>query len=744
MCLNKIFDHIYCINLKRRYDRRILCEHKLNKMNIVFQFVDAVDGYDTKYDILCNKILNKDGTWIKSRGAIGLILTYIQLLEDAMIHKYNNILILEDDINFHKNFDKELERTKKNINFNEIDCIWLGANQYRFDEKQKAQIEDPNCDYYTISRLKWYYTFGTYAIGMNKHFIIELRKTLDLNEIIYGIDVHIFWALANLRLNGRILKPFLILPDVTDSDNMGIRDQEEFMLNRMYKIEDYTYISISDIQSFKKILNTYRISLRHLFCKFTTSLLISYNQWIDGFKAIKSIDSENINTLIKIADNIYKYYVSDNMLCLNDVFKSIDEKNNFVFIVPSYNNIDNYKLNLDSIKNQIYPGYQMRIIYINDSSDDGTSDAVIKFIKDNLLENCVTYITMNMCANKRQRQGMARFLGYHKSFDDEICINLDGDDWLYDEFVLDTLDTFYKSHDIMVTYGSYYVYDSHNTSEGKHMGMTYNNKLINIRQYPDTIKNNRLFKTYDWIAGHLRTGYALLFKSIELRHFMGPDGFFFRMGSDQGEMFPVLEMAGSKHLNIMKPMLIYNKHNSLQFDTSYYKMHEESNKESKIYREQITQLIKSRPVYPLVNKSELLLNSKFESMYINYNVFDNPIIDILKILHNIKTPYIYVGNKNIDTLKEFNDILQVIRSKPGIILSDPINIELHEGAIIYLSDKVNYAVRKIIDLANNFKQNIDMMEFIHHNHGIYDREKLIRLLMNDRTLDNEIVLIPLI
>ena len=76
--------------------------------------------------------------------------------------------------------DKELERTKKNINFNEIDCIWLGANQYRFDEKQKAQIEDPNCDYYTISRLKWYYTFGTYAIGMNKHFIIE-----NDNKILY-------------------------------------------------------------------------------------------------------------------------------------------------------------------------------------------------------------------------------------------------------------------------------------------------------------------------------------------------------------------------------------------------------------------------------------------------------------------------------------------------------------------------------------------------------------------------------
>ena len=104
--LNEIFDHIYLINLRRRSDRLKIMEHKLNKKRIIYEIFHGIDGYESKYDSIYDKImvkkeLNPSSFWIKSRGAIGIIMTYQKLLIDAQSKNYKNILIIEDDINFH-------------------------------------------------------------------------------------------------------------------------------------------------------------------------------------------------------------------------------------------------------------------------------------------------------------------------------------------------------------------------------------------------------------------------------------------------------------------------------------------------------------------------------------------------------------------------------------------------------------------------------------------------------------------
>ena len=40
---------------------------------------------------------------------------------------------------------------------------------------------------------------------------------------------------------GKVIYPFLIMPDVTDSDTQSIRDQEEFNKIRLYRTEDYDF-----------------------------------------------------------------------------------------------------------------------------------------------------------------------------------------------------------------------------------------------------------------------------------------------------------------------------------------------------------------------------------------------------------------------------------------------------------------------------------------------------------------------
>ena len=49
-------------------------------------------------------------------------------------------------------------------------------------------------------------------------------------------------------------------------------------------------------------------------------------------------------------------------------------KPKFIYIVPSYNNKDWYKLNINSMISQKHTNWHM--IYIDDCSDDGTFDLV--------------------------------------------------------------------------------------------------------------------------------------------------------------------------------------------------------------------------------------------------------------------------------------------------------------------------------------------------------------------------------
>ena len=66
-------------------------------------------------------------------------------------------------------------------------------------------------------------------------------------------------------------------------------------------------------------------------------------------------------------------------------------KKNFVFVIPSYNNQDYYKKNLDSVINQTYKNWH--IIYIDDASTDNTNTLVREYVKQNNISDKVTIVT---------------------------------------------------------------------------------------------------------------------------------------------------------------------------------------------------------------------------------------------------------------------------------------------------------------------------------------------------------------
>ena len=312
--------------------------------------------------------------------------------------------------------------------------------------------------------------------------------------------------------------------------------------------------NVDIISELRNILNTYKISHRMMFMKADinySKYTITYNSLQKAISnlAIPNNIHDQLSDIINIIIEQYQL-CKDNLIYLSNLFKLIEHenenenrnKNVFVFVVPSYNNIDNYHINLDSIRLQTYESYLYRVIYIDDSSDDETYDKVKEYIKEHKLEN---QIDISIRPKFRQRQGLARYIAFHNCFDDEIVLNLDGDDWLYNEQVLQKMNNHYIIYDLYASYGSYYVYDSESSCVGidKMMNYPYKHKLMGYYRYPKKIYDNKDYRNYPWIASHLRSAYAKLFKSIEIKHFVCHDGFFFKMASDQSEIVPCLRTS---------------------------------------------------------------------------------------------------------------------------------------------------------------------------------------------------------
>jgi GR25 family glycosyltransferase involved in LPS biosynthesis len=176
-------------------------------------------------------------------------------------------IILEDDCNFIFNFEEKIKSTMHLINFIDTDIIYLGANQYNYDNLQSEFI-NTNKGYYPISSKKWINTYGTYAISIRQEFCKLLYYNLINNIVDLPIDSYIQKIAIENNSNVKILYPFLIMPDVTDSDITGIRNQEDFCLARKYNLSDYHYLSINTIINIRHFLEHNNISLRQIFWNF--------------------------------------------------------------------------------------------------------------------------------------------------------------------------------------------------------------------------------------------------------------------------------------------------------------------------------------------------------------------------------------------------------------------------------------------------------------------------------------------
>jgi hypothetical protein len=159
-----------------------------------------------------------------------------------------------------------------------------------------------------------------------------------------------------------------------------------------------------------------------------------------------------------------------------------------------------------------------------------------------------------------------------------IIITLDGDDWLPNENVLHRINSEYEKTGCWMTYGTYEEFP-------------YRDVSSHYCEYPLEVRKNKTFRSYRWLASHLRTFRRELFLKINPEDMKDPStGDYVSFAPDLSFQFPMLEMCGPEKSRYIPDInYVYNRENPLS---------EANQNQSEIDR--IENILRNKPVYETV------------------------------------------------------------------------------------------------------------------------------------------------
>lgn len=233
--INNIVDKVFVISLDRDIYKYNILKQKLIELQIKHERFVGIDGnrviddFNRDKKLMRGKCLGykpeKYGLY-RSYGAYGNLLSSIKLLRNAIKYNYKSILILEDDVYFHKDFNVINEEIINNIKKNDI--VWIGANQSNWTHVKLCNNSyKPNMN-----------TFGGYGVIIKKRLF---NKVLDLLEKKNApFDLILNSIALNDKVNSLVIYPNLLIPDVFySSTGMGSRNNIEFYKCRNINPELY-------------------------------------------------------------------------------------------------------------------------------------------------------------------------------------------------------------------------------------------------------------------------------------------------------------------------------------------------------------------------------------------------------------------------------------------------------------------------------------------------------------------------
>ena len=182
-----------------------------------------------------------------------------------------------------------------------------------------------------------------------------------------------------------------------------------------------------------------------------------------------------------------------------------------------------------------------RCFVIDDMSTDSTVEKAKAMVGDD------DRFTIIVNEKKTFKNGnYENILSFMDGIDDnDVVVELDGDDWLSNSKVLSRINEVYQDDNIWITNGSF----------------KYSSGAMGFSS-PQTDFDN--LRTARFTASHLRTWKVFLWRAIKDEDHKDSDGNYFRLNGDLAYMLPMLEMAGPEHYKFLPEVnLIYNEQNPL-------------------------------------------------------------------------------------------------------------------------------------------------------------------------------------
>jgi len=213
---------------------------------------------------------------------------------------------------------------------------------------------------------------------------------------------------------------------------------------------------------------------------------------------------------------------------------------NLKIVVPFYN-VENWiKQCVESIKSQNYKNFSC--ILIDDMSTDNSYEKCVDAVGED-----EKFIIIRNREKKYALKNIIDGINLLKPSDEDVIINVDGDDWLYNNTVFDKVNEVYNKTNCLITYGNYIRFPD--------------NRMGHCNKYSDNTIQNNSYRQSGWLASHLRTYKYKLWKNIKESDFLDDQGKYLEVACDLAIMFPMLEMAGPRQEFINSPLYVYNMSN---------------------------------------------------------------------------------------------------------------------------------------------------------------------------------------
>lgn len=208
---------------------------------------------------------------------------------------------------------------------------------------------------------------------------------------------------------------------------------------------------------------------------------------------------------------------------------------------------------------------------ISQAEKDWTACVVLDPCKDQSLK-LAKYIAktdsrIRVIGNKKKQYATAnimRSISEQTPADDDVIVTLDGDDWFAGKDTLSIVKRYYTQNpNLLVTHGSW---------------ISYPDPSMDTNNIPYSKKDWEIgVRKVGWRASHLRTFKYKIWKYVNHKDLIGPDGLYARVAWDLAIMFPMLEMAGQDRVKyVFERIYTYNQE-------SPYNDHKMRLKEQKVF-----------------------------------------------------------------------------------------------------------------------------------------------------------------